>query len=77
MISHLATAVEVSQGSYVARSNELVKQQQRHVVIEYIVNTRFNWKTAFVKILLVKIPDYSIRQTFVPYGILLQNFAHI
>ena len=30
----IATAVEVSQGSYVARSNKLVKRQQAHVVIE-------------------------------------------
>ena len=36
MISHVATAVdhEVSQGSYVACSSKLVKQQQAHVVIE-------------------------------------------
>ena len=35
-LSHVATAVEVSQGSalYVAQSSELVKQQQAHVVIE-------------------------------------------
>ena len=32
--NHVATAFEVSQGSYVARSNELVKWQQAHVVIE-------------------------------------------
>ena len=36
MISHVATAVdhEVSQGSYVARSSELAKWQQPHVVID-------------------------------------------
>ena len=28
-----------------------------------------NWKTTFVKILLVKIPDYSIRQNFAPSNI--------
>ena len=74
IISHVATAVEVSQGSYVEQSNELVKRQQAHVVIEieYIINM-LNWKTTFIKILLVKILDYSIkilhRQTFAPYGI--------
>ena len=34
LISHVVTAVEVSQGSYVARSNELVKRQQAYVVIK-------------------------------------------
>ena len=33
-LSHIATAVEVSQGSYMAQSRELVKWQQAHVVIE-------------------------------------------
>ena len=34
LYNHVATAVEVSQGSYVAWSSELVKRQQAHVVIE-------------------------------------------
>ena len=51
--------------SNVAQSSELMKWQQAHVVIEipYIINT-LNWKTTFIKILLVKIPDYSIHQNF-------------
>ena len=34
LYSHVATAVNVSQGSYVARSSKLVKRKQAHVVIE-------------------------------------------
>ena len=32
--NHVATAVEVSQGSYVMWSSKLAKRQQAHVVIE-------------------------------------------
>ena len=70
-ISHVATAVEVSQGSYVARSSELVERvrKQAHVVIEIYYYRALNWKIAFVKILLVKIPDCFIRQNFAPSNI--------
>ena len=37
MTSHVATVVEVSQGSYMAQSSELVKRQQAHVVIEIFI----------------------------------------
>ena len=41
LYNHVATAVEVSQGSYVARNSKLVKRKQAHVVIEiYILLTR-------------------------------------
>ena len=34
LYNHVATAVKVSQGSYVARSSKLVKWEQAHVVTE-------------------------------------------
>ena len=34
LYNHVATAVEVSQGSYVAQSSKIVKRWQAHVVIE-------------------------------------------
>ena len=34
LYNHVATAINVSQGSYVARSSELVKRKQAHIVIE-------------------------------------------
>ena len=65
---HVASTVEVRKTLSQSTRHGIANRQQVHVILKYIINM-LNWKATFVKILLIKITDYSICQNFAPSNI--------